>query len=56
MNKPIKYKVLDYVPYQQCPVCHGAGRIQIYSTTSSVSYLICKVCDGAMIIPMCVVR
>jgi hypothetical protein len=45
------YTVLATVPYQCCPVCNGNGKTVADGFTSSV-YQTCKVCLGAMIIPM----
>lgn len=41
----------DYVPYQGCPICDGAGRVIADGFTSSV-YQTCTVCSGHKIIPM----
>ena len=43
--------VLANVPYQCCPLCKGNGQTVADGFTSSV-YQTCKVCNGAMIIPM----
>ena len=64
-NKKQKYKtttepgivgnnVLAVVPYQCCPLCNGTGKTVADGFTTSV-YNICKVCNGAMIIPMHIV-
>lgn len=45
------YTVLATVPYQCCPVCNGSGQTVADGFTSAV-YQTCKVCLGAMIIPM----
>ena len=46
--------VLAAVPYQCCPLCNGNGQTVADGFTSSV-YQTCKVCNGAMIIPMHIV-
>jgi len=46
--------VLAAVPYQCCPLCNGNGQTVADGFTSSV-YQTCKVCKGAMIIPMHIV-
>lgn len=53
-NKPI-WRVLEAVPYQCCPVCNGKGEVLADGFTNSV-YQTCKVCAGAMIIPMYIIR
>ncbi len=46
--------LLPAVPYQCCPLCNGNGKTVADGSTSSV-YQTCKVCNGAMIIPMHIV-
>lgn len=46
--------VLAVVPYQCCPLCNGNGKTIADGFISSV-YQTCKVCNGAMIIPMHIV-
>lgn len=46
--------VVAAVPYQCCPLCNGNGKTVADGFTSSV-YQTCKVCNGAMIIPMHIV-
>jgi hypothetical protein len=46
--------VCAVVPYQCCPLCNGNGQTVADGFTSSV-YQTCKVCNGAMIIPMHIV-
>ena len=52
MSKEKKSQKYTDVPYQYCPVCEGTGQtVTVYEFMSPV-YQICKVCNGAMIIPM----
>ena len=46
--------VLAAVPYQCCPVCNGTGQTFADNFTSTL-YDICKVCNGAKVIPMHIV-
>ena len=39
------------IPYQCCPVCNGQGRTIADGFTSNF-YQTCKVCKGAMVLPM----
>ena len=41
----------EYIPYQCCPVCNGLGQVLADGFIRAV-YQPCKVCHGAMIIPM----
>lgn len=57
--KEIKYTILNYVPYQACPICNGKGRIagNTYGNTYSTSvFSTCPTCNGQRIIPMYVVK
>lgn len=50
-----KNRVVDYVPYQLCPKCLGAGFVTTYNfglSTNSSWTNGCDVCGGAKIIPM----
>ena len=49
--KENKYKVLDAIPYQTCPLCNGQGKVIADGFTSNV-YDTCSVCNGEKIIPM----
>jgi DnaJ-class molecular chaperone len=46
--------LLAAVPYQCCPLCNGNGQTVADGFTSNV-YQLCKVCNGARIIPMHIV-
>lgn len=45
------YTLYKVVPYQCCPVCNGTGKVIADGFTSAV-FQTCRVCNGAMIIPM----
>lgn len=54
----------DYVPYQLCPKCNGQGTVSkpsyvpgdVYQWSSSAVTHQCDVCNGAKIIPMCLIN
>jgi len=47
----IKYKIVDAIPYQVCPLCNGNGKVLADGFTSNV-YATCPVCNDQRIIPM----
>jgi DnaJ-class molecular chaperone len=52
--------VVRYVPYQLCPKCMGQGRVKAgsmeQSTPRTQTLIVCDVCHGAKIIPMCEIK
>jgi Zn finger protein HypA/HybF involved in hydrogenase expression len=46
-----KYNILDYVPYQKCPLCEGTGTIKHEAFDDK-----CPVCNGERIIPMHIIK
>ena len=47
-------KIINYVPYQKCPICNGSGIIiqTVFNSTVTYTQNTCDVCGGAKIIPM----
>ena len=47
-------KIVNYVPYQKCPVCDGTGIIirTVFNHTATYTQNTCDVCNGTKIIPM----
>lgn len=45
-----------FVPYQLCPMCHGAGNTYAINMTTSLTGLLCKICNGVGIIPQYVIE
>ena len=46
-------RIVDYVPYQKCPVCNGDGKVKIGKTQVLE---VCRVCAGGGVIPMHVIN
>lgn len=57
--KSEKYKVIECVPFQRCPICNGTGTEFVAQidpmTTATYGYQICTVCGGSKVIPMAVI-
>lgn len=47
----MKTKIVNYIPYQTCPVCSGSGTIR-KDSINTTCLTICNICKGAKIIPM----
>lgn len=45
-----KSKIVEYIPYQKCPICEGTGIIITITTIYTKNT--CDVCNGTKIIPM----
>ncbi len=51
VDVPEESSIINFIPYQQCPICLGKGRVSD-DGISSVTSVVCDVCQGAKIIPM----
>jgi DnaJ-class molecular chaperone len=54
-------KEAKVVPYQLCPKCNGDGVVMVRDSygrdiTVTIGQQTCDVCNGAKIIPMCVIK
>jgi len=54
-----KFKIVNCVPFQDCPHCKGSGMEFIGTlypeTTMTYGYQSCTVCGGSKVIPMAVI-
>jgi len=46
---------IKVIPFQSCPICSGTGQVLADGFISSV-YQVCNKCNGAMVIPMHVLK